>query len=75
MADVVALTIPELAALLDPPITTQQLGHLVGAIGLEPSGKRQTGQRGRPLPTFDLVVIAHLHAAIVPWMPRVSAPA
>jgi hypothetical protein len=47
-SDVVDLTIDELAQLLDPPITREQLAALIGALGIRPVGQRRRPRKGRP---------------------------
>lgn len=66
----VALTIPELAAVLDPPMTTEQLAHLIGVLELEPADRRRTGRRGRPAPAYDVRVIMEAHAALAGLLAR-----
>lgn len=62
-------TIEEAAALLDPPITTEELRALVTAARTHPRGQRRTGRRGRPHFTYDPADLMRAHAAIVGvWM-------
>lgn len=64
------LTVAELADLLDPPVTAEQVYHMVAAIGLKPCGRRRSGRRGRPRALYDAKKIMEVHAALVPLMPK-----
>ena len=68
METAVTLTLSEAAAVLDPPMTEQQLRQIVSALGWKPAGNRHTGKRGRPWPVYDAEEILKLHAAIAPWL-------
>lgn len=61
------LTLAELADLLDPPVTADQLWHLVCYTGLRPCGRRITGRPGRPAALYDARVVMELHALLVPF--------
>lgn len=61
-------TLDEAAQLLDPPITAEQLRHLVLAADIQPAGRRHTGRPGRPLPTYDAETLMRAHAAIAPLL-------
>lgn len=63
-----AWTLDEAAALLDPPMSVEQLRHLVQAVALQPVGTRRTGRRGRPAPTYDSAALLRAHAAIAPLL-------
>lgn len=63
-----AWTLDEAAALLDPPMSVEQLRHLVQAVGLRRVGTRRTGRRGRPAPTYDSAALLRAHAAIAPLL-------
>jgi hypothetical protein len=41
------MTLDELAAFLDPQMPADRLKLLVGALGIEPTGRRLIGGRGR----------------------------
>jgi hypothetical protein len=58
----------ELADLLDPPVTVEQVFHLVRYIGLEPCGWRRSGRRGRPTALYDARVVMEAHTLLVPVM-------
>lgn len=62
------LTMRELADLLDPPVTVDQVFHMVRAASLEPCGYRRTGRQGRPTALYDARVVMEIHAALVPFM-------
>ena len=66
-----AFTVEEACQILDPPMTEQQLAGLIAILGRQPDGKRFTGRRGRPRPTYDARWLIGLHGALVPFM---SAP-
>lgn len=68
MTETETWTLDEAAALLDPPMTAEQLRHLVQAAGLQPAGTRRTGRRGRPAPTYDSAALLRAHAAIAPLL-------
>lgn len=63
-----ALTIPEAAGLLDPPLPAVRLRAVVVLLGWQPCGWRHTGRRGRPQPTYDIELIMRLHASLVPFI-------
>lgn len=63
------LTVKELADLLDPPLTAQQLTHLIYLLDLKPCGYRRSGQRGRPAALYEARKIMAVHAALVPYIP------
>jgi len=63
-----AWTLDEAAALLDPPMSVEQLRRLVQAVALQPVGTRRTGRRGRPAPTYDSAALLRAHAAIAPLL-------
>ena len=61
------LTVKELADLLDPPLTAEQIWHLVCLAGLQPCGYRRSGKRGRPAALYDARMIMQIHAVLVPY--------
>lgn len=63
-----AWTLDEAAQLLDPPMTVEQLRHLVQAARLRPVGTRRTGRRGRPAPTYDSAALLRAHAGLAPLL-------
>jgi predicted ArsR family transcriptional regulator len=63
-----ALTIDEMATLLDPPMTRRQLADLIAALDIRPVGKRQKPGRGRPALTYDAAELMRLHAAVARWL-------
>lgn len=58
----------ELADLLDPPVTVEQVFHMIRAVGLQPCGYRRTGRQGRPTACYDSAVIMELHSLLIPWL-------
>jgi hypothetical protein len=70
METAVALTLSEAAAILDPPMSADQLRAIVTALGWKPAGNRHTGKRGRPWPVYDAGELLKLHAAIAPWLEK-----
>ncbi|HWG64236.1 MAG TPA: hypothetical protein VG253_21310 [Streptosporangiaceae bacterium] len=62
------LTIDELASILDPPMTRDQLAELIATLHIQPVGKRKRVARGRPALTYDAAGLMRLHAAIAPWL-------
>lgn len=64
------LTVKELADLLDPPLTPQQVIHMICLLGLKPCGYRRSGQRGRPAALYEAKKIMAVHAVIVPYIPE-----
>jgi hypothetical protein len=60
------LTVKELADLLDPPVTAEQVWHLVCYTRLKPCGYRRTGQRGRPTAVYDARIVMKAHALLAP---------
>jgi hypothetical protein len=61
------LTIKELADLLDPPVTPEQIVHLICYMGLKPCGRRRSGRRGRPAALYDARTVLAAHAVLVPY--------
>jgi hypothetical protein len=61
------LTVRELAALLDPPVTVEQVSHLIQYIGMRPCGWRRTGRRGRPTAEYDAATVMEVHTLLVPY--------
>lgn len=64
------LTLNELADLLDPPVTAQQVSHLVRYIGLRPCGYRHSGRQGRPAALYEARIIMEAHSVLVPFTQR-----
>ena len=60
------LTIAELASLLDPPVTLDQVKYLVRVLKLEQTGVRKTKQPGRPAPTYNAKIVMQEHEALSP---------
>lgn len=58
-------TIDDAAAILDPEMTAGQVRALIDLIGIEPNGRRHTGRRGKPLPTYDPSTIQEAHAVVM----------
>src|SRR5690606_12423110 len=50
-------TIDDAAAILDPELTAAQVRALIDLFGIQPNGRRYTGRRGKPLPTYDPATI------------------
>lgn len=69
-----AWTLDEAAALLDPPMSVEQLRHLVQAAALQPVGTRRTGRRGRPAPTYSTAALLRAHAALAPLLVEADTP-
>ena len=67
------LTMRELADLLDPPVTVEQVRHLVRYIKLEPCGWRRSGRRGKPAALYDARTVMEAHAVLVPFTQRAQA--
>lgn len=61
-------TIDDAAAQLHPELTAAQVRALIDLFGIEPAGKRYTGRRGKPLPTYDPATIQQAHAVV--WRAR-----
>jgi hypothetical protein len=68
MPAAVTLTIAEAAAVLDPPMTEDQLRAIVTALGWKPHGARHTGRAGRPTAAYDATRLMQMHAAIAPFI-------
>lgn len=56
------MTLQELAGILDPAMTASQVRTLAWLAHIEPSGRRRTGDAGRPAVTFDVAAIQRAHA-------------
>jgi hypothetical protein len=65
MSDSPGWSIEDAAAILDPPITADELRALVAAARITPTGTRRTGRRGRPREVYDPSELMRAHAAIV----------
>jgi hypothetical protein len=72
MPTAVTLTLAEAVAVLDPPMTEQQLRAIVTALGWEPAGQRHTGRAGRPAAAYDATRLMGLHAALSPFNDRIA---
>lgn len=68
MAVSVAFTLGEAAAVLDPPLSEDELRAIIRALHWKPAGKRYTGRGGHPFDTFDMARIQRLHIALRPFM-------
>ena len=66
----VALTIPETAPLLDPPLTEHQLRVIIRALRIPPAGVRRNGRIGRAEFTYSAGELMRLHSALSPWLER-----
>jgi hypothetical protein len=58
------LTLAELADLLDPPVTVEQVKNLIHAVQLQPVSYRRTGRQGRPAPEYDARLVMQAHGAL-----------
>ncbi|MEV0616174.1 hypothetical protein AB0I81_22865 [Nonomuraea sp. NPDC050404] len=58
-------TLSDAAALLNPELTADQVRAMIELFAIEPNGKRLTGRRGKPLPTYDPDLIQRAHAILV----------
>jgi hypothetical protein len=67
------LTLPEMAEILDPPLSAEQLKLLIKAIGIQPEGRRYTGAQGRPAPCYRASIVMRVHAAVVPLVQAAGA--
>lgn len=56
------ITRGDAAILLDPPMTTRQIGTLTAVAGIERTGWQRTGQIGHPLALYDRDAIVQAHA-------------
>lgn len=59
------LTVPQLAELLDPPFTVEQVRCLIKLMGLRPCGRLIKGERGRPADLYDSAPVMLAHADMV----------
>ena len=64
------VTLPEAAAILQPPITAAQLRAFVTALHIQAVGHRHTGRPGHPYPVYPWGELSALHAALTPWLTR-----
>jgi len=66
----VEMTLDEVAALLHPPLSRDQLGRIVAQLpGLRPVGRRPAGAMGgRPYDTYDAAEIMDLHHVLRRWL-------
>lgn len=69
MPQAVTLTLSEAAAILDPPVSEQQLRQIITALRWKPAGWRHRSGRGHPWPEYDATRIIRLHAALLPFLP------
>jgi hypothetical protein len=60
-----ALTVEELAVLLDPPMTVTQIRALISLIKLRACGSRVNGRPGRPVSEYDAGIVMAAHADMV----------
>lgn len=61
-------TVEDAAALLDPPMSVEQVRALIKSAAIPPAGKRRTGRRGRPIPIYDSEILLRAHAALAPFL-------
>lgn len=61
-------TAEDAAAILDPPMSVEQVRALIRACGLRPVGTRHTGRRGRPAELYDSAALLRAHAGIAPFL-------
>jgi len=61
-------TIEDAAALLDPPMTADEVRALIHAARIRPVGQRRTGRRGRPADTYNPADLMRAHAGIAPLL-------
>jgi hypothetical protein len=61
-------TAEDAAALLDPPMTVEQVRAMIRAAAIPAVGQRRTGRRGRPADTYDPDLLLRAHAALVPFL-------
>ena len=64
----VGLTLAEASQVLDPPMTEQQLRHIIRALHWQPAGWRHPGGRGHATATYDAGDLMRLHQALVPFL-------
>jgi hypothetical protein len=64
----ITLTIAEAAAILDPPMTEDQLHCIVRALGWRPDDRRRNGRPGPPAYAYDATRIMRLHSALIPFI-------
>lgn len=64
----VALTLAEVATILDPPMTEKQLRAIVRALRWQPAGTRPSGRAGHPPLTYDAARLMALHRALLPFL-------
>jgi hypothetical protein len=70
MSDDAFLTVEEAIQLLHPPVSADELRHLIAGTGTEAQGGRYTGRRGRPALCYSMRQLMLIHAANIPLMPR-----
>lgn len=58
-------TIDDAAATLSPEMTSAQVRAMIDLFGIEEAGKRHTGRRGKPLPTYDPSALQEAHAVVM----------
>ena len=58
-------TIADAADQLNPPMSETEVRAMVEAFAITSNGKRLTGRRGKPLPTYDPELIQRAHAALM----------
>jgi hypothetical protein len=68
MAEPVTLTLAEAAAILEPPVTEEQLRAIITALRWKPDGYRLTGRSGRPTNTYNATRLMQLHASLIPFL-------
>lgn len=55
-------TISDAAAQLDPPMSPGLVRAMIDLFAIDPNGRRHTGRRGKPLPTYDPSHLQQAHA-------------
>lgn len=58
-------TIDDAAANLNPELSAAQVRAMIDLFAIEPNGKRHTGRRGKPLPTYDPAALQEVHAVVM----------
>lgn len=58
-------TADDAAGQLHPEMTAAQVRALIDLFQIEPAGKRYTGRRGKPHPTYDPGALQEAHAIVV----------
>lgn len=67
-------TAEDAAALLDPPMSVEEVRALIRLAHIPAVGQRRTGRRGRPAPAYDPALLLRAHAALAPFLVRAEIP-